>query len=89
MKYANFLIGNTSSGIIEAASFNKYVINVGDRQKGRVQSENVKNIPFCQHKLYEKYQEVSTLGNFNGENKYYGSDVVGKIIEKILIYERN
>ena len=34
MKYVDLLIGNTSSGIIEAASFKKPVINIGDRQKG-------------------------------------------------------
>ena len=32
MKHANLLIGNTSSGIIEAASFYKPVVNIGNRQ---------------------------------------------------------
>ena len=43
MKYVELLIGNTSSGIIEAASFHKPVVNIGDRQKGRLQSGNVIN----------------------------------------------
>ena len=41
MKYVDILIGNTSSGIIEAASFHKPVVNIGNRQKGRLQSGNV------------------------------------------------
>lgn len=41
MKHVDILIGNTSSGIIEAASFQKPVINIGDRQKGRLQSGNI------------------------------------------------
>jgi len=41
LKFIDFLIGNTSSGIIEAASFQKPVINIGNRQKGRLQSGNV------------------------------------------------
>ncbi len=41
MKYVDLLIGNTSSGIIEAASFHKPVVNIGQRQKGRLQSGNV------------------------------------------------
>ncbi|MCK5831463.1 MAG: UDP-N-acetylglucosamine 2-epimerase (hydrolyzing) [Methylococcales bacterium] len=41
MKYIDILIGNTSSGIIEAASFKKPVVNIGDRQKGRLQSDNI------------------------------------------------
>lgn len=43
MKYVDMLIGNTSSGIIEAASFHKPVVNIGNRQKGRLQSGNVIN----------------------------------------------
>jgi len=41
MKHLDFVIGNTSSGIIEAASFQKPVINIGNRQLGRLQSKNV------------------------------------------------
>ena len=41
MKCLDFVIGNTSSGIIEAASFQKPAINIGNRQKGRLQSGNV------------------------------------------------
>jgi len=41
MKYVDLLIGNTSSGIIEAASFQKPVVNIGSRQKGRLKSGNV------------------------------------------------
>jgi GDP/UDP-N,N'-diacetylbacillosamine 2-epimerase (hydrolysing) len=43
LKYIDIVIGNSSSGIIEAASFNKPVVNIGDRQKGRMQSGNVIN----------------------------------------------
>jgi GDP/UDP-N,N'-diacetylbacillosamine 2-epimerase (hydrolysing) len=43
MKNVNLIIGNSSSGIIEAASFGKPVVNIGDRQKGRLQSGNVIN----------------------------------------------
>lgn len=35
MKQADFVIGNSSSGIIEAPFMNIPVINIGDRQKGR------------------------------------------------------
>ena len=36
MRKSMFLLGNSSSGIIEAASYNKWVINIGDRQKGKI-----------------------------------------------------
>jgi GDP/UDP-N,N'-diacetylbacillosamine 2-epimerase (hydrolysing) len=41
MKHVDLIIGNSSSGIIEAPSFNKPVVNIGDRQKGRLRNENV------------------------------------------------
>ena len=43
MKYANAVIGNSSSGIVEAPSFRIPTVNIGDRQKGRVQAESVIN----------------------------------------------
>ena len=41
ISHASLLIGNSSSGIIEAASFYKPVINIGDRQLGRLKGLNV------------------------------------------------
>lgn len=43
MKHCSMLLGNTSSGFIEAAGFNKPVVNLGDRQKGRIQTKNIFN----------------------------------------------
>ena len=41
LKYVGCMVGNSSSGIVEAASFNLPVVNIGDRQKGRLNAENV------------------------------------------------
>lgn len=43
MKYAEFVLGNSSSGIIEAPVFHVPTVNIGDRQKGRLQSESIVN----------------------------------------------
>jgi UDP-N-acetylglucosamine 2-epimerase len=43
MKYCSAVIGNSSSGIVEAPSFKVPTINIGDRQKGRVMAESVTN----------------------------------------------
>ena len=37
------VVGNSSSGITEVPSFNKATINIGNRQKGRMQSDSVIN----------------------------------------------
>lgn len=41
LRGADFLIGNSSSGIVEVASLGLAVINVGERQRGRLHGENV------------------------------------------------
>lgn len=41
MKYCAFVIGNSSSGLIEAPSFHVPTINIGKRQSGRVKAESV------------------------------------------------
>jgi UDP-N-acetylglucosamine 2-epimerase (non-hydrolysing)/GDP/UDP-N,N'-diacetylbacillosamine 2-epimerase (hydrolysing) len=41
LRHAALLIGNSSSGIMEAASFALPVVNVGFRQKGRERARNV------------------------------------------------
>lgn len=41
LRYATALVGNSSAGIIEAASFRLPVVNIGDRQKGRTCPDNV------------------------------------------------
>jgi len=43
LRYCAFVLGNSSSGLIEAPSFKIPVINVGDRQKGRLQANSVIN----------------------------------------------
>jgi len=41
LRIASVLIGNSSSGIIEAPSFHLPVVNIGSRQEGRERSQNV------------------------------------------------
>ncbi|MFN1835359.1 UDP-N-acetylglucosamine 2-epimerase [Balneola sp. MJW-20] len=83
MKYAEFLMGNTSSGIIEAASFNKYVINVGDRQKGRARGDNVKDCDFNAEEILNAALKVKELGEFEGPNIYRKPDTAKIIIDTL------
>ena len=43
MKYAKFVLGNSSSGIIETPALRVATVNIGDRQRGRLQSESIVN----------------------------------------------
>lgn len=83
MRYCKFLIGNTSSGIIEAASFGKYVVNVGDRQDGRAQSENMINVPFVSDQIIKATRILKDKLFFEGSN-IYQKDGTAELILKYL-----
>jgi UDP-hydrolysing UDP-N-acetyl-D-glucosamine 2-epimerase len=57
---ADLMAGNSSSGIIEAASFNLPVVNVGNRQQGRAQSGNVINCNTSQNEIEEAIKLASS-----------------------------
>lgn len=41
VRYAEFVLGNSSSGIIEVPAFGVPTVNIGDRQRGRLQAESI------------------------------------------------
>ena len=45
LKNASLVLGNSSSGLVEAASFGVPAVNVGDRQKNRLAAESVLHVP--------------------------------------------
>jgi UDP-hydrolysing UDP-N-acetyl-D-glucosamine 2-epimerase len=45
MGYASAMVGNSSSGLIEAPSFGLPVVNIGPRQRGRTRASNVIDVP--------------------------------------------
>ena len=84
LKYCNFLIGNSSSGIIEAPYFSKFFLNLGSRQEGREFSKkttinfkiNDKNMVDMIHKVLKKKFTKS-------ENLYFNKNCL-KIFIKSL-----
>ena len=73
------MLGNTSSGIIEAASFGRYVVNVGDRQKGRIAGSNVINTPIERDSIVDAIRKIEELPPVNGDNIYYNGGASNKI----------
>jgi len=88
MKYVDLLVGNTSSGIIEAASFKKPVVNIGDRQKGRLRGENVID---CNLNSLQDSIKLALSSGFRNKiknlNNIYGTGAAADIILDKLINE--
>lgn len=84
VKNSVFLIGNSSSGIIEAPSLGVYSINIGDRQKGRVHGDSVIDVP-CNEFLIEDAMRLSiekSIDNKEFINPYYKANAAKRCYEK-------
>ena len=52
LNYVDVMIGNSSSGIIESPIFKLPVVNIGDRQKGRLKNKNVIDTGYSKSDIY-------------------------------------
>lgn len=87
LKHVGILVGNSSSGIIEASYFNTKVVDIGIRQKGREKGPNIINTNndiksiknSIEHALKFKTKKSNIYGNGNASEK------IVRILEKIKL----
>ena len=60
LSYAQMVIGNSSSGLLEVPSFHIPTINIGDRQKGRLQADSVINCEPVRGQINEAIDQANT-----------------------------
>ena len=100
LRYVTLMLGNSSSGIWEAQSFNLPVINVGNRQQGRIANPNVYNVDIDINKINNAIKFVLSDNfkrkYFNKPNLYGNGNASEKIIkilknlpEKNLLLKKN
>lgn len=89
MQYADAVVGNSSSGIIEAASFKIPTVNIGDRQKGRLQPNSAINCSSSKRAIINAINKALSLKNKKARQKIKNPyqkkntvDNVKKIIKK-------
>jgi UDP-N-acetylglucosamine 2-epimerase (non-hydrolysing)/GDP/UDP-N,N'-diacetylbacillosamine 2-epimerase (hydrolysing) len=81
LKNLDLMVGNSSSGLIEAPSFRLPVVNVGERQRGRIRAENVIDVGYgkeeivrgieeaCSHEFREKLKGMSNPYDTYGDGE--------------------
>ena len=86
MKYSKAILGNSSSGIIEAPYLGTKTINVGTRQKGRIQFSSIINVDAMMNDLKSVIQEVFLEDNkdFIKPDIYGLGDTAEKIINVLI-----
>lgn len=84
------VIGNSSSGILEAPSFNVATINIGTRQQGRIQAKSIINCTAKKQDILTAIDRIST-NEFRDilkttKNFYEGENTVQKIALEIILF---
>ena len=76
LKYTTAVIGNSSSGLVEAPSFNIPTLNIGNRQQGRTRGETVIDVP------------ATPEGMRNGLKQALSADFIAKCKTSTNPYEK-
>ena len=88
LKKTTALIGNSSTGILEAPTFKIPVVNIGDRQRGRIQSNNIINCQLNKTAITNAINKIFLDKKFKNKLKkcknLYGNGESSKKIVKIL-----
>lgn len=85
LKNADIMVGNSSSGLVEAPSFELPVVNIGERQKGRIRARNVIDMPYCLEDAIRNAISKGTSDDFRNslraiENPYGEGNTSEKIL---------
>lgn len=87
LQYCEMVIGNSSSGIIEAPSFHIPTVNIGSRQEGRVRGKSVIDCGCTREEIIRalhKAQEMKKNGVLlNERNPYEGVETSSRILQVI------
>ena len=86
LQYVDAIVGNSSSGLGEAPSFNIGTINIGDRQKGRLMADSVINckpIKLSINETFEKLSSQEFISVLETVNNTYEKD--GVAASKIIV----
>ena len=88
IKFSKVVIGNSSSGIIEAPSLKTFTINIGKRQKGRELSKSIFNSSFDNKQFFNLLKKIDKIKKskkyfqFNPYKSNNGSDKIISILKK-------
>lgn len=75
------LVGNSSSGVVEAASFQLPAVNVGSRQNGRLRNGNVVDCKPEKEAIIAALREARSLSGRRFRNLYGDGQAGGRIVE--------
>ena len=82
--HAEAIVGNSSSGLIEAPALGTPSINIGDRQLGRPLAPSVRTVPAEPHAVRSAIENVRRGADLVGPLVYSGGGVSGRVVDALL-----
>jgi GDP/UDP-N,N'-diacetylbacillosamine 2-epimerase (hydrolysing) len=86
MKHCAMLVGNTSSGFVEASYFPRWVVNLGHRQDGRWITENIRTIEVEEREIIETVNELSKQPLPCLQHPYGNGHAAEEIMKRIFAF---
>jgi GDP/UDP-N,N'-diacetylbacillosamine 2-epimerase (hydrolysing) len=80
MRHCAVMVGNSSAGIIEAATFGTPVVNVGDRQRLRLHGPNVVDVPVDTAAIEDAVRGQLVHGQWPCENRWGDGQASARIV---------
>ena len=85
------IVGNSSSGLLEAPSFDTATINIGGRQKGRIRCESVVDISATEDEILSALEKIKSATFRESvksvQNPYFKSDTARRIAENLCDFD--
>ncbi len=81
MNHCSFMLGNTSSGFVEAAWFPKIVVSLGDRQEGRILTENIIPTEINSNKIMSSVMKAEEMKITTNCNIYGDGHTASRIVD--------
>ena len=78
--HVDVVVGNSSSGLLEVPSLKKPTVNIGDRQKGRIEAASVITVPADASHIFDAIQQALGLDCSKVENPYGDGHATERII---------
>jgi GDP/UDP-N,N'-diacetylbacillosamine 2-epimerase (hydrolysing) len=87
LQFVDVVVGNSSSGLLEAPSFNIATIDIGDRQKGRIKADSVISCSPTQESIrsaFDKSYSEDFQNIVDNTKNPYGNGGASKIVVDII-----
>ena len=89
MRYVDLILGNSSSGIVEAPSLKVPTINIGERQKGRVRGNSIIDVNPSEEEILRAVSIAQNMDRKKINNPYDQGGAARKIYDVLKDYLEN